>query len=89
MQKYYSVERQREIIRTKPKPVKPKTWSHDDDLQAHKGKRIVIVTEYERSEHTLIDADRYVLKLTFEAESGQSTLTVYKHALVSYQLLQE
>lgn len=91
MQKFYAVERQREVIRAKPKPAKPKAWSHDDELQAHKGKRLAIVdTDYQRSEAILLEADRFVLKLSFDLPDGsQSVMTVYKHALASYQLLQE
>lgn len=88
VQKFYGVERQKIITLAKPKPKAPKSWSHEDELQAHKGKRIIVVNgDGDDAEFTLLEADRFTLKIYHEVT--QSTLTVYKHAIRGYSLITE
>lgn len=65
---------------------KPKRWSHQDDLDALIGKRVVVVAiEGGHSFGVLLAADQFTLKLDLE---GQSLVTshyvVFKSALSSF-----
>jgi hypothetical protein len=87
VQKFYAVERQKIItLKGGAKPGRPKSWSHDDDLAAHKGQKIIVsFLDGAESYYTLVDADRFALKLRHPQEDGaQSTVTVYKHAISAY-----
>lgn len=82
-QKYYAVERQRTLtLKPNPKPQKSKAWSHDDDLQAHKGQKIRVdfIAGGDLIFDELLEADRFALKVRHD----QSVVTLYKHAITGY-----
>jgi len=87
------VVKAREVFRGNNfKPPKPKAWSHDDELKAHKGRLITLfffAGELEFVTGVLVDSDRFSVKLAVHlGDATQSVLTVfYKHVITSYQLL--
>lgn len=66
------------------RPIKPKAWSHQDDLKALVGQAIKIQLP---SGATMIgkleSADAYTLKLSFP-QQDQSALTYFKSALLAF-----
>lgn len=69
------------------KPTKPKTWSHQDDLQAAIGKkiRIKLIGEGNPIEGTLVAADQFSLKLSQHDSAFFSVY--YKSSLTSFTVL--
>jgi hypothetical protein len=67
------------------KPFKPKRWSHQQDLEKLKGKKVDLV--YPNGEWVrgvLLEADQFTLRVDIGSENHQSVLTVFKHSLRSY-----
>lgn len=71
--------------RLKFKPKTPKAWSHEDELQALRGK-VVKLTMVDDTwpQGVLLEADRYTVMLG-HGHLGQSKLTYFKSAIVSFQ----
>jgi len=65
------------------KASKPKTWSHQDDLQAAIGKKIRIKTldESDPIEGTLVAADQFSLKLS---RNDSAYFSVYYKSSLTY-----
>lgn len=62
---------------------KPKRWSHQDDLDALKGKKLIIgVLDEGPKEGVLLEADQFTLKL--KAVGAVSAVVYYKSALTYF-----
>lgn len=83
----YQTERQVIVtMKGKGKPPKPKAWSHDDELQAHKGKMISILRDNTSMvPYLLIDSDRFTLKVQIDG----TVYVINKSAIVAYSLIAE
>lgn len=64
------------------RPMKPKPWSHQDELLAMRGKRVRLsfrdVGAIVVMDGLLLEADQFALKMLLD---DQSTLIVWKHDL--------
>lgn len=65
---------------------KAKTWSHQDDLMALRGKPIDIYVLHSQDWRTgiLVEADAFTLKISNIGDS-KSVLTYYKHAIAAFR----
>jgi small nuclear ribonucleoprotein (snRNP)-like protein len=68
----------------RPRKPKEKRWSHQDDLEALKGKGIILNLN-DGSSYTgiLIDADQFTLKI--QVENVSSAITVFKSVMTDYR----
>lgn len=80
-QKVTSVVVHRKFDRNK---LKPKRWSHQDELTALKGKhvRLMFVNGSILERALLLDADQYTICIVLPGQ--QSTMTYFKSALEGY-----
>jgi sRNA-binding regulator protein Hfq len=61
---------------------RPKRWSHQDELDALKGKAIRIVyTNGDETKAVLIEADQFALKVQIE---GEKPSVVFKHSIAEF-----
>ena len=66
-------------------PYKPKPWSHQNELQAARGKPINLhFLDGSKGAFVLVEADAFALRVC--APGSQSALTYWKHALLGYRL---
>ncbi len=73
----------------KPRGHKPKVkrWSHQDELDALKGRMVALLFEDEgEAEVTLIEADQFAIKVSAIDDDGQqSTLIYFKHTIAGFR----
>lgn len=70
--------------------VKAKRWSHQDELQAHRGKPITLIhLNAQRANGVLLEADQFTLKVRHDAGNSQSSVTYSKGNIIGYILSEE
>jgi hypothetical protein len=71
---------------------KPKRWSHQDELDGHKGKLITLVLGHDDVVHgMLVNTDAFTIQLAVVKDLDKSdqlgrVLTFFKHSIDAYQL---
>jgi hypothetical protein len=63
---------------------KPKRWSHQDELNTLKGRKLSLKVFGKWTKVTLIEADQFSVKVQNIDDHQQSSVTYFKHAIDAY-----